>query len=301
MKMIMPMIILSRQSSQIQIKGRFWNTVMPMPMVMAVPVVVVVFRAHFKACYPDAMLLALLACKDKTEEAPPTLEEAAMVALVEFETKDYDAALSVILEWTKNNIDVDAVSLPKPELARLSAESAAMTFSENTDADQIFGAALAGSTQGSLMDYAETVPEEDQVWCSPEGYTSWTRTLTEGTAEGFLAGESLRTDNDIVKKSLIYDIPYPTQKDYQWVEIDGQEAILYRAWLYEEGWDGDSVGAIAGFQVELWAEGGEGIVWFMAAWNQIVTPVGDEDFLRNELVKSLWGVQEGSEAYVLGE
>jgi hypothetical protein len=246
------------------------------------------------------MIVALLACQQKTEEAPPTLEEAAASALVAFETKDFDTELQVIVEWSATNAGVEAVELPSLDVASLKAESAAMSFSENVSADEMFGAAVAAEVSGSLADYAATVPEADQVWCDPSGYSQWIRTITEGTEADFLAGNGLRTNNDIIKTSLIYDIPYPTQKDYQWVEVDGKEALLFRAWLYKEGWDGDAIGAIGGFQLELWLDQGESVLWFVGAWNQVVSPLGDEDFLRNELIKSLGKYLEGTEAHVNG-
>ena len=46
--------------------------------------------------------------------------------------------------------------------------------------------------------------------------------FTEGTADGWVAGESLRTTNQIEKSGPFgVVVPYPMEKDYRWLDLAG--------------------------------------------------------------------------------
>ncbi len=256
---------------------------------------------------PTALYLSLLALgalagctgKDKSEDAPRTQSELTLALLTDFETEDLPGIVTELLPYAEDAAaDETQYEMEPPALSTLDD----MTFSANVTESGLIGAALARRIGGGITGYAEAMAETDQQWADPAHYESWTRSIVEGDAAAFGGGEgTLRTDNQTMRIQSMWKFPYNTRKDYTWVDADGTQVIAFRTWLYEEGHSDDEVvKAIGCFQAEFWAETDNGLIWFAATWAETITPIGDEEFLRNEIADSLVSYIEATESHVTG-
>ena len=237
--------------------------------------------------------------KDKSEDAPRTQSELTLALLADFETEDLTEIVTELLPYAEAAAaDETQYEMEPPDLSTLGD----MTFSGNVTEDGLIGAALARKIGGSLSGYAAAVPETDQQWADPAHYESWIRSIIEGDEAAFSGGEgTLRTDNQTMRIQSMWKFSYNTRKDYTRIDADGTPVIAFRTWLYEEGHSDDEVvKAIGCFQAEFWAETDSGLIWFAATWAETITPVSDEEFLRNEIADSLVRYIEATESHVTG-
>jgi hypothetical protein len=250
------------------------------------------------AGYPVGMYFLLLACKEPAKEADPEVSDPAFAVLRDFES-DITEPVSKLLEQAASDTSLEeGVALDGPDLSQLTD----IEFSENADQNALVGAAVATVVGGTLDQYAAVVPEEDQTFCDPAGFDSWDRTILSGDTDAFLAkGDVLRTENAIVKNAVIYKVPYPNKEDYRWVEIEGEEVLVSRGWLYKEGESDDgAVQAISAFQVEIQANTEEGVRWYVESWTQVVSVATGEDFIRSQLITDLKKCFTGTESHATG-
>ena len=108
----------------------------------------------------------------------------------------------------------------------------------------------------------------------------------------------LRTNNDIVKKNLLMEIPYEMIKDYRWVELSedglagtGVWGILARTWLEERGVGEDGNNTIEqSYSIDVFLPGAHGN-WqayrYLGLWNETTGSVDDPE---NVMALSLWGM-----------
>jgi hypothetical protein len=248
-------------------------------------------------------LLPLLACGKPAEPAPRSFEELCSDLLEEFEQDDDDAAVTTaeIVVWLEDNLDTAPDGYPLAYGSLDPARVAHLSFSENIDWSHTGGAIALTTVEGTQADYARISTEADQSFAD-DTYLRWERTITEGTAEGFLAGGPMGTYNEIEKSGpLGIVIPYPMQKDFLW--FDG--VLVARTHVLEEGWGQDGENGIrAGFTVEVWYDRPDGGVgWVNASWTDMVTIVDDiasEEFLIEELIKGTHDYFDGTEAHANG-
>jgi hypothetical protein len=250
-------------------------------------------------------LLVLSACASgKTDEpAPRSLEELCSDLLQEFQQDDAAAAdtTAELVDWLEENLDAAPLGYPL-YYGTLDPERVAhLEYAGDIDWSHTGGAIALVTVEGTLADYARIATEADQSFADST-YLRWERTITEGTAEGFLAGEPMGTYNEIEKSGpLGIVIPYPMQKDFIW--FDG--VLMARTHVLDEGWGDDGRNGIrGGFTVEVWYDRPDGGVgWINASWTDMVTVVDDvvsEEFLIEELIKGTHDYFDGTEAHANG-
>ncbi len=247
---------------------------------------------------PVALLLT--ACTPDPKPADESLDALCLRVLRDFDDADLDAISDAMA--TK----IEGLVLPAEGGVRLGgltdADVSGLAYSPSVDWEQVYGAAVARTLNGTLDDYASLMPLADQGYL--EGYESWDRAIVAGTAEGYLDGRDLTVEDAIVKQAPFgIVLPYPSRRDLHWVNLPRGRGQIQRGVIYEAGFseDGKS-GVIVGFTVELWFPASDDtLTWMNATWTQVVTPLGDlatEDFLAGEIVDGGIDVMESTEAHL---
>ncbi|MDP2311652.1 MAG: hypothetical protein Q8P41_02010 [Pseudomonadota bacterium] len=261
------------------------------------------------------LLLALFACADPPVEAPPsdegvTLDEMTLGAIVAFDDPEGADHVAELHDWLlANQAEWAAEGFTGGYTLGVVDEDdlGSVEHSDGTVWAEVLGAGVPLAVRGTLDGYADAATEEDQSFADPATYIEWTRTITGGSAEAFVGGEPMQTDNVIEKGGPFgVVIPYEANKDFRW--FDG--VLAARTWVPEEGWGDDGKnGIICGFTIELWFEapavdGGTEVVWYNGSWTQIATVIGDEfpeDVLISQFIDGTIDYMLGTEAFVMGE
>lgn len=255
-------------------------------------------------------LLVIFACADPPVEAPPaedgaTLDEMTLGAIQDFDEPSAADHVAALHDW----LTVNAPAWEEDgwtggyTLGPIDGDDVSnVEHSDGTNFEEVLGAGVPRKMRGTLAGYAEASTESDQSFADPRTYIEWTRTITGGSAEAFVAGEPMQTDNVIEKGGPFgVVIPYEARKDFRW--FDG--VLAARTWVPEEGWGDDGKnGIICGFTIELWYEENGEVFWYNGSWTQIATVIGDdfpEDVLISEFIDGTLDYMIGTEAFVMGE
>lgn len=241
--------------------------------------------------------LPLTGCKPDPKEAPATIEELSLMLLRDFESDTLTETVSAMTPWIDNNSQSgSAFEVPNPDLSELND----MTFSSNASQDLMIGAMISVRLTGTLDDYLPGVVETDQTWSDPDHFTSWTRSIIDGSAEGFLAGEDIDTDNLVTRhEGISSDFPFNCRKDFRWIEIDGTPMVVFRSWLYEEGVSDDGlVTMVANFQMEIWATVNGNLDWYVGTWSQIDS-IGTDDYKKQQMIEGMQRYVSASESHAM--
>lgn len=250
-------------------------------------------------------LLLLLACGAEPKASPPDLQQMCQALLRDFDDADaVTADAELLAAW------LDEAVLSEEEGYTLEpltdADVAGLDHSADLALDLMDGAVVPYLARGGLDAYAAVVPEADQSFAD-DTYAQWDREIVRGTAEDYLAGGELGTDDDIVKDQLGVALPYRMVKDYRWVELERGPAQVMRTVVPDEGWDEDGKnGILGGFTIELWVPDEDGnLLWANASWTLLETVVDDfvtnEDFWIDQLIGGTRDYMIGTEAHVNGE
>lgn len=244
-----------------------------------------------------------LACAPKGEDAPPTFDEMNIAAIVDFHEDEAEESVLGLRDWLlEHEGEWDEAGWPGGyTLGSVDEDDfASVPHSENADWAQVLGAGVPLRVRGTVDGYAEAAVEADQSFAD-NTYIKWQRTIVGGSAEEFLAGGAMETDNDIEKEGFLVVIPYHANKDFRWFG----DVLAAITWVPEEGWGEDGKnGIVCGFTIELWFEEGDEVLWYNGSWTQVTTILGEdmpEDVLIDQFVKGTIDYMEGTETFVMGE
>lgn len=250
------------------------------------------------------LILSLLACGKPPDVAPETLDEMSSALLAGFESDDVAALAQPLADWLVEHVDetdgYSLVQLTEEQAAGMQPQPAA------TDLTAQDGIAVTHRVVGSVEQHVAVVPEADQTFADPSTYITWDRQLTEGTAQGFLGGEGLRTENQIDKSAGIFSIhiAYPMKKDYRWVDLEQGRTAVFRSWSTESGCAEDGVNCLqSGFTVEIWVPDDAGLIWYNASWCDLDTSVDgiiDPDYERQTIIDGTIDYMDGTAAHATG-
>lgn len=249
------------------------------------------------------MLALLLACAPPPDASPPSFSEASALLLAEYESEDPAPLAQVLADWLVVHADEqDGFGLdPIPAEALVDMQPQP----DATDVDRLVGIGVTHRVSASLEAHVAVVPEPDQRFADPATYNVWTRTLGEGTATGFVAGEALRTDNEIEKGGPFgVVIPYPMKKDYRWIDLEQGPTCMFRSWETESGYsENGKNGLVAGFTIELWVPDAGGLIWYNASWAELITEIDDlvdPDYVVSEVIAGTVDYMDGTDAHAAG-
>jgi hypothetical protein len=251
------------------------------------------------------LLLHAFACAPKGEDAPPTFDELNVAAIASFHDEGAEEAVLGLRDWLFDHAaDWEDAGWPGGyTLGKVGEDDlGGVEHSAGTNWDEVLGAGVPLRARGTVDGYADSATEPDQTFVEPESYLRWDRTIVGGTAEGFLAGDDMETENAIEKGGPFgVVIPYDANKDFRWFG----DVLAARTWVPEEGWGEDGKnGIVCGFTIEVWAPDGDGVLFYNGSWTQVATVIGDEfpeDVLIDQFIDGTLDYMLGMEAFVMGE
>jgi hypothetical protein len=244
------------------------------------------------------LLSLLVACGPKTEESPQTLEEMTQGAITDFWSDAEADHVADLVDWLEENKDADVDGYYFSALS----ESAVADIEHDADInwDECLGAGVVMRVDGDLDAYVAGQVEADQSFADST-YSEWSRCTNRGTADGFLGGEELGTDNHVEKTNVGITIPYDMYKDYRWFG----DVLAAVTWVPHAGYnDAGDNGIVGGFTIELWYQDDEGVVWYNGQWSDLKTVLDDymaehPDTALNLLISGTRDYMEGTEEHVI--
>lgn len=262
------------------------------------------------------LLCGLVGCAKPPDAAPATVDELSSTLLREFEGDAPEETATELAAWLLDHVDEqDGFSL-----ADITADDVAdMPYDGGEDGDPDFsmqsGIGVTHRVIGTLDQHAAIVPEADQSFADPS-YKKWSRSISEGDADSFVAGEDMRTDNLIEKQNLTVVIPYALGKDYRWItiDIDGTptDTLMFRSYQLAPGWDQNDHsdppkhvnGLVYGWTIELWVPDPNGdLIWYNASWCQLVTildGLGVDDMIVQSVIDGTIDYMDGTANHATG-
>ena len=221
--------------------------------------------------------LGLGACAKEREQAPRALDDIVHALFADFE--DADAMVQDaddLSAWLDTEGDSDTLwdglrltNLSSREVSDVDHASAQVELSQH------IGLANGAPSAFSPLDHAARVPDADQTWTDPDGFTAYERANTDGDAAAFAAGGGvLRTRNTVTKKGGFgIAIPFELHKDYRWVEAD-RDVLVARSWVAEPGCSDNGKNCVMqSFGVDAYVRDGDASLRLYAVWLELVTEV----------------------------
>lgn len=244
-------------------------------------------------------LAASLATGCAAERANPEFDDAALLALAEFNVEDpVNLAFALrSLETDLRSYDAQASLLDRSfEPLRL-AQDDVSTFEGTPDRDPALCVPVAVLHQSGhgVEDHAGLQMMEDQTPIEPSSPTKYDRFIQEG-ADCFAdrSCEFLRTRNELIKENAAMTIDYVLLKDLRWVDLnlpnpsdvpegeaavnegEARWALAGRSWIEEETSAIDGTSILQSYALELWVPDDVGSLRTMALWSEVDSSLGDD-------------------------
>lgn len=221
-------------------------------------------------------------------------------------------AMSNVTRWLEGDGQLEESQEFGFVLTALTAEDIGddITYPTRTPISDLVGVAVSYNSPHPIEVHAELVTLADQTW-NASAYDTFDRTLTEGSADAFLAEgahevpELIRTHNDIVQQRLGVTIPYTLRKDYRWVTFDdGRRAVVARTWAPELGCS--NMEELKGnclelsFSVDMFVEDGpDDTLRMTSSWNRLSLVVELSEQLQiGTLANGIIGIFEDTDEYI---
>jgi hypothetical protein len=245
-------------------------------------------------------LFLLAACGPKAEESPLTLEQMTQLAITDFWSDAEEEHVSDLVGWLEDNKDADVDGYYFGPLD----EEAVADIEHDDDIvwNECRGAGVVMTVDGELDAYVAAQAEADQSFADAT-YTEWSRCANRGTADGFLAGEELGTDNHVEKTNVGITIPYDMYKDFRWFG----DVLAGVTWVPQAGYnDAGDNGIVGGFTIELWYQDDTGVVWYNGQWSDLKTVLDaymaeHPETALDLLISGTRDYMEGTEEHVLAD
>ena len=245
---------------------------------------------------PIAPLLCVVVGCVSPEQAPPALEEVSQALFRDFEDADALTGSLDDLALLLANIDFDAdIDARAFTLTTLTWDDVGDTVIQGQDPEECGAVALAYaspwppaahssyqvledlSVLGTASSYDRSFLEPDDPDCFPE-----------------MSCDLLRTENTILRESVLFSLSSDMRKDYRWVETEAGTAMLERGWLTESSHgEAGNNHLWQTFELEAWLPTENGSVRFFAHYAE-AEYAGVSDDLAESLALS--GAQSAMEA-----
>ncbi len=176
-----------------------------------------------------------------------------------------------------------------------------LTLPDGADPDDCYGIGLVAGSSFTPEQNSQAIILADQTPVEPFAPDVYDREFLEPTDPSCFPTRDclvLRTDNDIVKKSSVMEIPYRMYKDYRWVELSedglpgtGIWGILGRTWMDERGVGESGNNTIEqSYSIDVFLPSADN-AWqatrYLGLWNETTGTVDGTDAVR---ALALWGM-----------
>lgn len=244
------------------------------------------------------LLLAHGCTTTEGSDAPATLESQSLLALQRFYEDDAGAQVSALIALLEAEEGDEPVGFYFDPLAPEDVEM--FEHSDEAVWSHTAGCGVLAQVRGAVPDYAAVVPEEDQSFPDPT-YAVWTREITGGTAEDFLAGGHLDTWNHIEKSGFGFSVSYDMDKDFRWHGDTLAMISLVPDGKFPEGLD---AALVVGFTIELWYTRDGAMWWYNASWTEIESALDEDsvdvEWWLDQLIDGTLDYYWGTEEHVTG-
>lgn len=232
-----------------------------------------------------SMLLLLTACK-APPEAPAELEELSRYLYREWDNEDpavMEAGVVNLRDFLAT-VDLEGGILDR------SFEVGPPEESDISDVDRppgrsaadLLGVSVGYLSEWPVADHAKLQTEADQLPAEPSAKI-YERTISERGC--FIDRECvLVTENDIRRENLLMAVSMVLFKDFRWVEIDGEQALIARSWTAEvfEG-DGGDTAVFQSHSLDTWLPAGNDTWRYQLVWSEADAGVSSEGLILGTL------------------
>ncbi len=250
--------------------------------------------------------LALIGCKPPPE-APTDLNELSIYLFRNWETSDegvlevgmfnlqqHFAAMDLDVDYQDRSYQIDVLGTD---------DLVGVTAPDGTDPADTLGVGLVAGSVFTPEDHAQAIIQADQTPIEPNSRDQYERIFLDPTDPSCFPTRDctvLRTNNDLIKKNSLMEIPYEMIKDFRWVELseDGEPGtevwgILARTWIEEAGIGESGNNTIEqSYSIDVFlpgASGSWGAYRYMGLWSESTGAVDDPDTVMNV---TLWGMDD---------
>lgn len=263
------------------------------------------------------MFLLLLACS--VERANPAFDDAAVLALLEFEAED-PVALAYAVRQIEADIatyDLDASLADRSfEPIELSDADVA-TFEDVPDRDPelCLPVAVTYASAHGVDEHVRVQMLADQRPIEPASDEKYDRMIVDGEDCWADRGcDFLRTENPLTKKNSLMEISYTLFKDFRWVDLnlpdpadvaEGETAesdsprwaIVGRSWMAEEAQADEGTSILQSYSLEVWVPTDGGTNRMMSLWSESDSELG-EDVVAGATRSGIQGIFEAGDDWI---
>lgn len=265
-------------------------------------------------------MLALILLGCSAEQANPAFDDAAVLALLEFEAEDpVNLAFAVRqIEADIATYDLDGSLLDRSfEPVELTEDDVA-TFRNVPDRDPglCLPVAVTYASAHGVDDHVRVQMLEDQRPIEPASEAKYDRTLVEG--EDCFADrtcEFLVTENPLSKENALMTISYTLFKDFRWIDLnlpdpadvaEGETAesetprwaIVGRSWMEEEAVADEGTSILQSYSLEVWVPTDDGVNRMMSLWSESDSSLG-EDTVAGATRSGIQGIFEAGDEWIV--
>ena len=187
-----------------------------------------------------------------------------------------------------------------------------LTPPDGADPGDCYGIGLLAGSAFTPEQNSQAMIMDDQTPVEPFAPDTYDRIFLDPTDPSCFPTRDclvLYTDNDIVKKNSMMEIPYRMYKDYRWVELaedglpgSGSWGILGRTWMDERGVGVSGNNTIEqSYSVDVFlpgAHGGWGAYRYLGLWNETTGAVEDPEAVMALSLFGMDGMFDETEAWL---
>jgi hypothetical protein len=260
----------------------------------------------FRSSLAFSLLFLAVGCKPPPE-APTELDELSAYLFSNWETAE-EGVLEVGMfnmqqHFAALDLDVDYQDRSYQLTNLTGDEIDGVSAPEGSDPADCLGVGLVTGSAFAPEEHAVAIIQADQTAIEPNSRDKYDRIFLDPTDPTCFPSRDcavLRTNNDLIKKNALMEIPYEMIKDFRWVELseDGEPGtdswgILARTWIEEAGIGESGNNTIEqSYSIDVFlpgAHGGFGAYRYMGLWSESTGTVDDPETIMNV---TIWGMDD---------
>jgi hypothetical protein len=225
---------------------------------------------------------------EQWSEDDPAYLEAAVAALLEHaETVDFEA------NWSERSYEVSALD---PAVLEGRTE-------HGRDVSLALGVGVVHHSDFPLADFLDLQAMADQTPVEPTSPDHYVREITEGDPCFFERScDVLRTENNMTRKSTLYEVTYDLPKEFRWVTVgdDERAAFSARSWMPQSAHDGERISLWQGYSADVWVPLDGGTLRYQISWQETEVPGLDWDIISGIVAGGIDDMFETQDEYLMG-
>ncbi len=243
------------------------------------------------------MLLLFVACA-KPPQAPAAMEELASWFFREWPSEDPGALESAAQQLYDCAEKVDPGAEDPLDRAwvvgPLSRADVEGLVDHDNDPANGFGVGEIFASQHGIEDHMRVIEMPDQTPVEPASPERFQRTFIDGDPDCLRSGEceTMRSHNDVHRKTALYEIEYEIEKEWRYVDVldeDGQpvdQALCARSWNLDEA-QHKAITLKQGYALDVFLPRDQGSLRMHLTWQETEIPGLDDEDMQGALVNGI--------------